>query len=241
MSGFVDLHCHLLYGLDDGAKTLEDSLEMARALVDLGFVAVAPSPHARPEYASAALAPGRLAEVRAALAAAAIPLELSTNAENYLLEDGFMAGLGTPGARCLGTGKYVLVEAPYQSPVPALTEMIFRMKLKGATPLLAHPERCSEFEKKGRAAEAVAAGALLQLDLGSLVGKYGGGAKKLARALLEEGLYAVGATDLHGPNAARDWLGKALAELRSRAGEQAFTTLMRETPSKLLRGEALES
>ena len=51
MNGFCDLHCHLLYGLDDGAKTLEDTLEMARALVDLGFSTVAPSPHNRPEYA----------------------------------------------------------------------------------------------------------------------------------------------------------------------------------------------
>src|SRR5262245_42092516 len=67
MSGFVDLHCHMLWGLDDGAKTLDDTLEMARALVDLGFKCVAPSPHARPEYAPRALALERLAEVQSAL------------------------------------------------------------------------------------------------------------------------------------------------------------------------------
>ncbi|MHB8874306.1 MAG: tyrosine-protein phosphatase [Myxococcaceae bacterium] len=241
MSGFVDLHCHLLWGLDDGAKTPEDSLEMARALSDLGFSTVAASPHARAEYAPASLATERLAEVKAAILAAAVPLELVKNAENYLLEDGFVEELGTPKARTLGAGAYVLVEAPYQAPVPPLTEIIFRVKLKGVTPLIAHPERCMEFEKKGRAAEAVRAGALLQLDVGALVGKYGAGAKKLARTFLDQGLYAVGATDLHGPNAAREWIGKALSELRSRAGEQAFCALMRDAPAKLLRGEALES
>ena len=51
MSGLCDLHCHLVPGVDDGARTLEDAVEMARALVDLGFTTVAPSPHARPEYA----------------------------------------------------------------------------------------------------------------------------------------------------------------------------------------------
>ncbi len=240
MSGFVDLHCHLLPGVDDGAQTLEDSLEMARALVDLGFSTVAPSPHARPEYAPVELAKARLGELREALAAAAIPLTLAANAENYFLEDRFLENLGTAAARTLGAGAYVLVEAPYTSPVPALTEIIFRAKLKGVTALIAHPERCFEFERKGRAAEAVNAGALLQLDVGSLVGKYGAGAKKLARAFLDEGLYAVGATDLHGPNAARDWLGKALAELKSRAGEQAYVAMLRDSPAALLRGETLE-
>jgi protein-tyrosine phosphatase len=107
--------------------------------------------------------------------------------------------------------------------------------------VIAHPERGLEFERKGRAAEAVRCGALLQLDVGALTGRYGGTAKKLARAFLQEGLYALGATDLHAPVGARDWVGKALAELRARAGEQAFDRLMRGTPARLLMGESLES
>lgn len=239
--GFCDLHCHLLFGLDDGAKTLEDTLEMARALVDLGFAAVAPSPHARPEYAPRPLAEARLAEVREALRAHAVPLELWPNAENYLFDEELFGRLGTPEARPLGAGAYLLVEAPYTAPVPALPQLVFRMKLKGVTPLIAHPERCLEFEKPGRAAEAVAAGARLQLDVGALIGRYGPTARKVARIVLDEGLYAVGATDLHSPVSARDWVGRALDELRSRAGEQEFLALMRDRPLRILRGEALES
>lgn len=240
MSGFVDLHCHLLPGVDDGAKTLADALEMARALVDLGFSTVAPSPHARPEYAPPEWVEARLAELRAALEREAVPLTLGRNAEN-VLDDGFLAALGTPAARMLGEGRVVLVELPYTAPVPALPAILFRIRAKGVTPVLAHPERCAEFERKGRAAEAVRAGALLQLDVGALTGRYGGTAKKLARAFLDEGLYALGATDLHSPVGARDWVGRALEELRSRAGEQAFLRLMREHPARLLAGEALES
>jgi protein-tyrosine phosphatase len=100
VSGWVDLHCHLLPGVDDGAKTLEDSLEMARALVELGFSTVAPSPHARPEYAPPELVEARLAEVRAALEREGMALKLGRNAEN-LLDDAFLRGLG-PRARCAG-------------------------------------------------------------------------------------------------------------------------------------------
>ncbi|WP_224360747.1 tyrosine-protein phosphatase [Hyalangium versicolor] len=240
MSGWVDLHCHLLPGVDDGAKTLEDSLEMARALVDLGFATVAPSPHARPEYAAPELVESRLMELREALERERIPLTLGRNAEN-VLDDVFLRSLGTPAARMLGTGPYVLVELPYTTPVPALLDVLFRIRTKGVRPVIAHPERCLEFERKGRAAEAVRSGALLQLDVGALTGRYGGTAKKLARAFLEDGLYALGATDLHAPVGARDWVGRALAELRSRAGEQAFERLMRGNPTRLLVGEALES
>lgn len=241
MSGYVDLHCHLLWGLDDGAKTPEATLEMARALVELGFEQIAPSPHNRPQYAPREAAEARRAEVQETLRAAGIPLELSTNSENYLLDERFVPAMGTPEARLIGAGKYVLVEAPYTSPVPALTEIIFRVKLKGITPVIAHPERCMEFEKKGRAAEAVQAGALLQLDIGAVIGRYGPVARKVSRTLLEDGLYAIGATDLHSPVNALDWVGRSLKELRSRVGEQAFSRLMAQTPLRILRGETVES
>ncbi|MBU8897813.1 protein tyrosine phosphatase [Corallococcus sp. H22C18031201] len=240
MSGFVDLHCHLIPGVDDGARTLDDALEMARALVDLGFQTVAPSPHARPEYAPPEVVADKLAELRAALDAARIPLTLGQNAENFLDED-FVRALGTPRARMLGAGRHVLVEVPYTSPVPALPDVLFRIRTRGVTPVIAHPERCLEFERKGRAAEVVRAGALLQLDVGALTGRYGPQARKLARAFLDEGLYSVGATDLHSPVGAREWVGAALAELRGRAGEQAVVQLMREHPARLLAGESLES
>ncbi len=241
MAGLVDLHCHLLFGVDDGARTLEDSLEMARALTELGFTHVAPSPHNRPEYAPREVAEARLVEVQEALRANSIGLELGRNSENYLLDETFVSGMGTPAARLIGAGAYVLVEAPYTSPVPALTEIIFRVRLKGVTPVIAHPERCMEFARKGRARDAVQAGAVLQLDIGALTGRYGSDAKKLARTFLDEDLYGIGATDLHGAVGARDWVGKALKELRGRAGDRAFEQLMSTTPGRILRGESLET
>ncbi|MEN9798409.1 MAG: hypothetical protein RL653_2105 [Pseudomonadota bacterium] len=238
--GFADLHCHLLPGVDDGAKGLEDALEMARALVSLGFSAVAPSPHARREYAGRDACERALVQLCEALAAASIPLALHVNAEHAFFEEGFLAEVSSGTARRVGGGRCVLVEAPYTAPLPTLTDLVFRMKVKGCTPLIAHPERCMEFEREGRARAAVEAGALLQLDVGALIGRYGRTAQKLARAFLDEGLYAVAATDLHGPVGARDWVGRSLEELRKRAGEAGARRLLGENPHRLLAGEGLD-
>lgn len=238
MSGLVDLHLHLLPGIDDGSKSLDETLEMARALVSLGYTHAAPSPHHRAEYASrdAALCGKKLDEVKEALQREAIALELFVNAENFFLDEDLLPSLGTSASRTLGEGRVLLVEAPYQGPLPMLTSMVFRMKLKGVTPLIAHPERCFEFEKKGRAAELVQAGALLQLDMGALIGRYGKAAEKLARQFLADDLYAVAATDLHSPVNAKAWVGDSLKALEKAAGAKRFEALVKTRPSALLRG-----
>lgn len=236
--GFVDVHLHLLPGIDDGSKSMNETLEMARALVALGYSHVAPSPHHRSEFASrdAALCARRLDEVKSALAEAGMALTLSANAENFFLEENLMQEVNEGRARCLGQGKVLLVEAPYQGPLPMLETFIFRMKLKGVTPLIAHPERCFEFEKKGRAAQLVDMGALLQLDMGALVGRYGKTAERLARQFLSDGLYAVAATDMHSPVNAAGWVGDSLKALEKAVGGQEFQSLVRHRPAQLLSG-----
>ncbi|MGV3622978.1 MAG: tyrosine-protein phosphatase [Archangium sp.] len=238
MSGFVDLHLHLLPGIDDGSKSMADTLEMANALKNLGYSTLAPSPHFRREFASfeRSLCVAKLDETKHALGEAGFTFELHPNAENFFLEESLFTSLGTPEARHLGEGKVLLVEAPYQGPLPRLNDVIFRMKLKGITPLIAHPERCFEFEKKGRAAELVQAGALLQLDMGALIGRYGKTAEKLARTFLDDGLYAIAATDLHSPVGAEKWVGDSLKALEKSVGSKVFADMVRHRPEKLLSG-----
>lgn len=240
--GYVDLHLHLLPGVDDGAKTVDESLAMARTLVSLGFSHAAPSPHHRDDHPSRdrALCAARLAELQAALNQAAIPLALELSAENYFLDDAFMNDISTPGAaRTIGKSRVVLVEAPYNNPIPMLAELVFRMKIKGLTPLIAHPERCLEFERKGRAAEVVAKGALLQLDLGATIGRYGKTAQKLSEQFLKEDLYSVAATDLHSPVGAEAWLSASLSSLERLVGAAKLAALLETNPRQLLQGKAV--
>jgi protein-tyrosine phosphatase len=234
---YVDLHLHILPGLDDGSKNVNESVAMGQALVKLGFVRAAPSPHHRSEYASrdATKCAQALSELNAVFKTHNIDLPLETNAENFFLDESLMAELSTPARRTFGK-KFLLIEAPYQGPLPMLKDIIFKMKLKGVSPVIAHPERCFEFEKKGRAAEIKEAGAYLQLDIGALTGRYGKTAQKLAKEFLDQGLYSIGATDLHSPVGAVDWISESIELISKQVGKTQLDLLLSKNPNSMLNG-----
>jgi protein-tyrosine phosphatase len=241
--GLVDLHSHILWGIDDGCETPAETLAAARLLVDLGFTDAAPSPHAVPGLPSGdpARAAGRLVEVEELLRKEAIPLALHRNAENRLDEE-FFARADGDGRRGIGpTQRWVLVEIPFEGAVPALPDLVFRLRRKGILPLFAHPERCAEFERPGRAAEVVRLGGALQLNVGALFGIYGKGPRRLAERFLDEGLYAVAATDLHHAGGAHEWLDEALSALEKRAGTAGLERLMADHPRRILAGKELDT
>jgi len=237
----VDIHCHMLWGLDDGCRTPEETVEAARALASLGYTDVAPSPHAQPRYAGGdeACSSRRLAQARQLLAEAGIGLRLHSGAENPL-DRRYLAGLAGGQRRGLGESQcFALVELPFIDAVLDLVPMLGELLAAGVRPIVAHPERCLEFEQPGRAAEAVRAGAALQLNLGSLTGRHGQLAYQLSERFLEEGLYSVAGTDLHGPLEAADWIDEALTALERRAGAQALRRMCSENPRRALAGEPL--
>ncbi len=237
--GYIDLHCHLLPAVDDGAKSLEESLSMARALAAAGYSDVAPSPHAWPENPDAAAIAARRAELGEKLAGEGIPIALHPNAENRF-EPELFERIQRGDARAMGAGRYLLVEAPFEAPLPKLLDLVFRLKVAGFTPLVAHPERCFEFrERPERARQAVEGGAHLQMELGALINRYGPDSRRWAERFLGEGLYAVAATDLHGPVGAERWIPEAIEALRKRAGDRAVSRLLRDNPGRALRGEPL--
>ncbi len=237
--GFVDLHCHLLWGVDDGCETPAETLEAAKLLVSLGFSDAAPSPHAVRELPSGdpALCERRRAEITALLAAEGVPLALHANAENRLDEELVSRAAG-PSRRGIGArGAWVLVEAPFLGDMPGIAELVRRIGEAGATPLVAHPERCETFEAPGRVEAVVRAGAALQLNVGALTGLYGKAARRRAEALLDAGRYAVAATDLHAPRGASRWLPEALDALGRRAGSDGAARLLDVNPRRILAGE----
>jgi protein-tyrosine phosphatase len=239
--GLVDLHCHLLWALDDGVETAEEALAAARLLASLGFTDAAPSPHANPEWPSGdeAACEARRAELQALLKAEGVGLTLHRNTENKL-DEGFLARAEGPGRRGVGESqRWALVELPFRGGVPALPDLVFRLRRKGVLPLFAHPERCGEFEKPGRAEEVVRLGGHLQLNVASLIGLYGKTPRKLAEKLLGDGLYAVAATDLHHPAGAEEWIPEGLDALEKRVGRQAFDALTAGNPRRVLLGEEL--
>ena len=102
MNGLVDLHCHILYGVDDGAQSLEDSLEMGKALVELGFSVVAASPHNRPKYAPKEMAITRMNELQAAIGLLQLRDFDEVLSKRRQVDEAYRAGLfGLRGIRCL--------------------------------------------------------------------------------------------------------------------------------------------
>jgi protein-tyrosine phosphatase len=198
----IDLHTHILPGIDDGARTLDDALEMARALVADGVTTVAATPHVRDDYpTSADVMLQAVDDLRGTLEEAGIPLTLLPGAE---LAVDRIPRLGEHELRRLtlaGSGQYVLVETPYYGWPPELAEQLLDLRLAGFTPVLAHPERNAEVQ----AAPAVLApfvhgGTLVQVTAASLDGRLGAASRQTAFHLVETGLAHMIASDAHTPD-----------------------------------------
>lgn len=231
----LDLHCHLLPGVDDGAPDLATALAMGRALVDAGFTEVAVSPHyGEGPGGDVPIDRARVvrAEVQTALDAAQIPLQLLPNAEHHvsaLLFERIAQGAVVPVG---GQGRWLLTELPW-APMPQVETALFRLQVKGFQVLLAHPERYRYVELE-TLARLVERGVRLQLELGSFVQAYGRRAFRRASALMEQGLAHVLASDLHRAQDAAAYLRTSLAYVSSRYGEKALRRGVCDNPVALV-------
>jgi protein-tyrosine phosphatase len=235
----IDLHSHLLPGIDDGARDMEDAVRLAADAAAAGVTAMAATPHLRPDFPG--VRPAELAEraaaVRAALAAAGVALEVVAGAEVDLYA-GLAAGdreleLASYGQR----GGDLLVETPYGHLPPDFEDLLFRLRARGYRVLLAHPERNPDFQRDPRRLAALAHdGTLLQVTADSLAAG-GRRTRRTALALVAEGVAHVIASDAHGgvPRAAlRDGVAAAARVAPLRAEWMAT-----DAPAAVLAGEPL--
>ena len=236
-AGFVDVHCHVLPGLDDGPRAEDETARMLDAFAALGYARVAATPHwhhsgfETPERAQV----GRLVDALNAGRGQAGP-ELVAGAE-IAFDDRFLAALEADALPRLGAGRAYLLEL---SAVPGslprgFEDAAFRLAARGATLVIAHAERIPDLRRETGALERLRrAGALAQIDLTSLAGKHGRTAEEWAWRLVEGGEADVVGSDAHGagdmPLVARAL--KALAEL----GPAVLARLAVSNPAALLDG-----
>ncbi|WP_254846428.1 tyrosine-protein phosphatase [Hymenobacter sp. CRA2] len=194
------MHSHLLPGLDDGAETVEQSVELLRKLQSFGYRKLIMTPHIMGDFYrnTPAGIRGALAQVQAAATAAGIEVELACAAE-YYLDEALVRRLET-GEELLSFGekRYVLFETSYINEPFNLQEVVFGLQSAGYQPVLAHPERYTYLYGRFPDLEKIKAnGALLQLNLNSLVGYYSSGAKRVAEKLIDSGMVDFVGTDTH--------------------------------------------
>jgi protein-tyrosine phosphatase len=239
VSGYIDLHVHFVPGVDDGARTHDDALAMCRELGAIGFEQLVATPHMRLGMFDNSRA--RLEIAFGAFHAEAsqvpgVPL-LGLASEQHCdsgLADGLLGGslLPYPGQ------KAILLEFGYEAFPFSVEKILHRVALKGLRPVLAHPERYVPLFKHTDGLDPLLdLDVAMQLDLLSLVGKYGKAAQRAAERMLEEGVYSVAASDAHGVQDV-PLVATAIARLFALVGPDEATTLLGENPRRLLAGEA---
>lgn len=233
----IDLHCHLLPGIDDGPPDAEASIEQARLHVAAGVETVVCTPHVSHSHRNTAASIGEAtAALRETLASAGVPLRVEPGAEVSLsraieLDDDELAALH------LGGGPWLLLEPPLGSEVPRLAQMVAGIQARGHRVLVAHPERCSAFHQDSALlGELVRAGATAQVTAASLTGQFGRTVQKLAMGMVEAELVHVIASDAHDPVRR----GPGLAGPLAAAGLEGLTAwACTEVPAAMLAGDPL--
>lgn len=195
----TDMHSHILPGLDDGADSLDQALELLRSMIKLGYQKLIMTPHIMGDfYKNTPYAIWeKLLELRAAAAEQGLDIELACAAEYYM--DEWFAKKLEGGQPLLTFGdNYVLFETSYLNEPLNLREIVFMMQAAGYRPVLAHPERYiylyNQFDEIVRMQEL---GVLLQLNLNSLTGYYSVAARKVAEKLVDQKMVNFVGTDLH--------------------------------------------
>lgn len=231
----IDLHSHILPGLDDGASSLEDSLELARAAVSAGVTAVAGTPHVRRDFPTTPEAmETALHRLRATLAREGIPLDVRGGGE---LDLEWLAGAPIEQVRRFGLAgnpAFALVEIPYAGWPLGIADALYRLQLAGITPVLAHPERNPDVQERSeRLRPLVEGGALVQVTAASLEGRFGPAPAETARGLVHTGLAHLVSSDVHRPERRGFELETAAARA---AGPELVDWLVRQVPGAILGG-----
>ena len=240
--GPCDFHSHLVPGVDDGARDLEDSLEGIERMKAAGFNRILTTPHLN---ASIGREPGgfapRFEEVRAAFET--LRVAAAERWPEVQLAQGFEVMLDIPdvdledeGLRLAGT-RFMLVEWPRLQIPPGTHRVIERLVASGIRPVIAHPERYGGMEHtRSIAREWRDMGALLQVNYGSFVGRYGSEAREMAYRLMEAGRVDYLASDFHGKSALSIYCREAHEALGGKSHAGLLDTLTRVNPGRLLDG-----
>ncbi len=195
----TDMHSHLLPGIDDGAQDLEESMSLIRQLVEVGYEKLITTPHIMGDFYqnTPEIIQERLARVREAVAAEGLAVTLEAGAE-YYLDEWFPEKLERGEIQWFGD-RFLLFETAFMTQPHQLFKSIFDMKLKGYKPVFAHPERYMYLQSDYEKAQTIYnQGVYYQINLNSLSGYYGPGAKALAAYLMKEDMVDFVGTDTHG-------------------------------------------
>ena len=231
----IDIHCHILHGIDDGPSTVEESIEMARIAYCDGITKIVATPHVRDSRHQR----GRIAEkvnfLNSLLRDKNIPVEILQGAD---LSAQMASGCLSDYA--INQTKYILIEFPHMFLPTNARDLLFRMRTDGYYPIITHPERnLSVISQPERLYEMLETGIYVQVTAESLTGSFGIDIQQCACHLLKQGIVNFLATDAHSSTYRPPVLSDGLRIAEKKIGKATALSLVTTNPEKVLRGISL--
>lgn len=236
----IDLHCHILPGIDDGAPDLATSLAMAQMFVDDGVTTVACTPHILPGlyFNTGPQIRSAINDLAAALAQHDVPLQLVTGCDAHVCPD-FVQALGNGRILSLADTRYVLVEPPHNVAPQRMEHFFFSISAAGYVPILTHPERLRWLPQHYDTVKRMtAAGVWNQITSSSLTGAFGKSAQYWAERMLDEGLVHILASDAHDVTRRVPNLSRGRDAAARRLGDLEAQNLVLTRPRGVLANES---
>jgi len=239
----VDIHHHLLWGVDDGARDLETSVAMARASAADGVTHVVCTPHANGQFQyDRAGNVAKVEELQARLDAERIALTVGLGCDFHLSYDNILEAKADPAKFSVNGLGYLMVEIPDYGLAPGLTETFYELQLAGLTPVLTHPERNPTLQAdQKRLGEWMRGGVLVQVTGDSVTGKMGKSAEKMAHQLLAKRWVHFLATDAHNVVSRPPRLSEAHTVVAKRYGAAYADSLVERNPRAVFEGKPFEA
>jgi protein-tyrosine phosphatase len=238
----IDLHSHILPGVDDGAPNMETALDMARMAVDDGIRVMAATPHFMPglydnETEDVRI---RIANFNQILGEAGIDLQIVVGCDAHIRPD-FLDCLRDGSILRLNDSRYVLFEPPHMTLPPRLEDLLFNVQMAGYVPILTHPERLKWIEQHYDVFQSLAkSGVWMQITCGSLTGRFGSRPKYWAERMLAEGLVHILATDAHNLTSRPPSMASAFAKAQAEVGLDEANNLVLIRPVNVLDDQPAE-
>ncbi|HEX7159420.1 MAG TPA: CpsB/CapC family capsule biosynthesis tyrosine phosphatase [Edaphobacter sp.] len=237
----IDIHHHLLWGVDDGAADLETSLAMARMAAADGITHIACTPHANGEYEySPAIIDGKIAELQRLVHGEGLDLKLGRGCDFHLSYDNIQEAKLDPARFSINGLGYLLVEIPDYGLSPGLTEVFYQLQLDGLTPILTHPERNATLQADAsRLKDWLRGGVLIQITAASILGRMGKTAQRMSHELLAKRWVHFVATDAHNTRSRPPQLLEAFDTVANRYGPDYAHLLFVSNPLAAFLGKPL--